>query len=80
MEAAMNQLWLERGARLKVVRWPFVNSPLKGRKRGMLRGVIADIGMLRDIVATIGPWRIFAQIRGLRGTRTRDAHGPNNVD
>lgn len=75
MEAAMNRLWLEQGARLRVVPWPMVKSPLKGAKRGILRGIVADLGMLRDIVATVGPWCIVTQIRGLRRNRFHDERG-----
>ncbi|CUX79387.1 MAG: family 2 glycosyl transferase [Roseibaca calidilacus] len=80
MEVAMNRLWLDRTARLQVVAWPKVASPLKGAKRGFVAGLVADIAMLRDIVATVGAREILAQIRGLRRNRIQTVTGRARPD
>lgn len=67
MEVAMNARWIEKRARIAVVRWPEVQSPLKFGKRGVLAGLRADLSMLRDIFATIPPHAALLQIWTMRG-------------
>lgn len=71
LEVWMNSRLLAEQARLAVVRWPGVSSPLKLHKMGVLRGILADLRMIRDIFAHISPAMATRQIVGLRGLRTR---------
>lgn len=70
LEVFLNRLWINEKARVAVV--PLAaTSPSKAAKRGLLRGIAADIGMMWDIFGTIGPVAALRQIialRGLRGT------------
>lgn len=74
MEVMMNGDWLRQRARIQVVKWAGVTSPLKGAKHGKIAGVIADLLMVRDIFATVGAMRVFAQIWGLRRLRVTGQH------
>lgn len=69
MEVYMNTLWLKHGARLQVITWPKVASPYKSAKRGLLRGLVADLAMMRDILSTVGAATLLRQIRALRASR-----------
>lgn len=71
LEVAMNRVWIDAGARICVVPWPRVASPMKATKHGFWSGLRADLGMLRDIAQTIGLWRAGWQIWRLRGLATR---------
>lgn len=66
LEVAMNRRLIASGARLAVVHWPGVRSPLKSEKMGLWRGIAADIRMMRDIFRTIGPLEALHQIRTMR--------------
>jgi len=50
----------------EVVRWDFVASPMKSRKRGFLRGMQADFAMMADIFRTVSPVGAIRQIRYFR--------------
>ncbi len=68
-EVYLNSMLLARGARLAVVDWPGVASPSKQRKRGLLKGVRADLRMMADILGVISPATMVRQILGLRARR-----------
>lgn len=67
LEVFLNDLFIERGLRIKVVRWDNVMSPLKHRKHGKRKGLAAEMRMLNDIVETISlsgtPLQISAMMR-----------------
>jgi len=71
LEVWMNNRLLERRARLAVVRWPGVSSPLKFRKVGLVKGALADLKMMLDIFSEISPLTATRQILGLRALRVR---------
>lgn len=62
LEVWMNRLILRKGARIAVVAWPAVQSPLKSGKRGLLAGAAADLRMLSDLMQTIPPLGLLQQI------------------
>ena len=68
-EVWLNGLWIGKGARIAVVPWPDVRSPLKSEKAGFLAGVRADLGMMRDIFRTVSPITALRQIAALRSMR-----------
>ncbi len=65
-EVFLNELLVEEGRPIRIVRWPEVASPAKSDKRGLWRGLLADAGMLVDIAGTIGVTGFVGQIRQLR--------------
>ncbi|KFE35860.1 glycosyltransferase family 2 protein [Thioclava atlantica] len=70
LEVFMNRLWIEHAARIAVVAWPGVDSPMKSAKLGNWRkGVAADAKMMRDIFRTIAPHHALAQILAMRNLR-----------
>lgn len=72
LEVFMNRLWITERARIAVVHWPGVDSPMKSAKLGNWRaGLAADVRMMRDIFRTIAPHRALAQILAMRGLRVR---------
>lgn len=72
LEVFMNQLWIAERARIAVVSWPGVDSPMKSAKLGNWRaGVAADARMIRDIFRTIAPHRALGQIVTMRSLRAR---------
>lgn len=68
-EVHLNGLALGQGARISVVRWRGVRSPLKGAKMGRWRGLWADARMIGDIFRTVPPQRIVGQIARMRARR-----------
>ncbi|EGJ20610.1 glycosyl transferase family protein [Cereibacter sphaeroides WS8N] len=66
IEVFLNRLWIADGCRVAVVRWPGVASPPKAQKRGLWRGIRADLAMLADIFRTIPAPEALHQIRALR--------------
>jgi len=74
-EVFLNSLVIDRNLRVAVVRWPQVESPLKGRKYGIWKGILGDLGMLRDIFRTVPLWAIIRQIHRMRRLRVRAAQG-----
>jgi glycosyltransferase involved in cell wall biosynthesis len=68
-EVWLNAVWIDKGARIAVVPWPGVRSPLKSEKAGLLAGIRADLGMMRDIFRTVSPLKALRQIATLRGLR-----------
>ncbi|MEJ1996763.1 MAG: glycosyltransferase family 2 protein [Maritimibacter sp.] len=69
LEVFMNDLWLEAGFDIAVVRWPEVDSPLKSAKHGKLAGIAADVKMMRDIFRTIPAHHTLRQIFTMRARR-----------
>ncbi len=70
-EVWLNRLFIEHRARLAIVPWPGVRSPLKQAKLGLVSGVRADFRMMRDIFRTVPPLDAAAQIVALRGLRVQ---------
>lgn len=68
-EAWLNDRWLAEGLRVAVVPWPGVASPSKARKRGALRGLLADAAMMGDILRVLPPLAALRQIARLRARR-----------
>jgi glycosyltransferase involved in cell wall biosynthesis len=68
-EVALNRTILDRRARLAVVPWPEVSSPLKAAKRGVWAGLRGDAAMMADIFRTVPPLDAARQIAGLRRLR-----------
>ncbi|MCR8725899.1 glycosyltransferase family 2 protein [Frigidibacter sp. ROC022] len=68
-EVWMNQLCLARRARIAVVHWPDVNSPLKARKFGWIAGLRADAGMIADLLRSASPLTLARQIAGMARLR-----------
>ncbi|WP_102224604.1 glycosyltransferase family 2 protein [Acidimangrovimonas sediminis] len=68
-EVHLNSLALGQGARIAVVRWQGVRSPLKGAKMGRWRGIRADARMMGDIFRTVPPQRLLGQIARMRARR-----------
>lgn len=65
-EVFLNELLIASGRPVRIVAWPAVASPAKSIKRGLWRGVVADVAMLADIAGTIGVMGFVGQIRQLR--------------
>ncbi len=61
-EVWMNRLSIRARARIAVVPWPTVASPLKNRKYGLAAGVMADLRMILDLGRTVAPPRLLRQI------------------
>lgn len=73
LEVAMNERLIAAQARIAVVRWPEVESPWKGSKRGPWEGMKADARMLGDMFDTIAPKHALTQIRLMRQLRVTAA-------
>ncbi|TMV92638.1 glycosyltransferase family 2 protein [Thioclava sp. BHET1] len=72
LEVFMNRIWIAEQARIAVVPWPEVDSPMKHDKLGTWReGLRADARMMGDIFRTIGPVQALRQICRMRGLRVR---------
>ncbi|WP_156894343.1 glycosyltransferase family 2 protein [Rhodobacter xanthinilyticus] len=69
LEVFLNRIWLAEAARIAVVRWPGVESPMKHEKRGWRAGLVADAKMMGDIFRTIPPREAAAQILRMRARR-----------
>ncbi|MGP3695709.1 glycosyltransferase family 2 protein [Rhodobacter sp. NSM] len=73
IEVFLNRIWIAEQSRLAIVPWPRVSSPSKARKRGLLRGLLADLAMLADIFRTIPATEAARQILALRRQSGRPA-------
>lgn len=69
LEVWINEICIATLARISVVSWSGVESPLKSRKFGWLRGAIADVSMVADLVRSVGPTRLVRQIIVMRRLR-----------
>ncbi|MCM5552862.1 glycosyltransferase family 2 protein [Pleomorphomonas sp. NRK KF1] len=65
-EVFLNELLVATGRPIAIVQWPEVASPAKATKRGLWRGLLADVAMLSDIARTIGVMGFVGQIRQMR--------------
>ncbi len=70
-EVFLNSLLIDQQARVSVVRWQGVQSPLKGAKMGWRKGLAADARMIGDMGRSVGWTTLVRQIVALRGMRVR---------
>lgn len=68
-EVWLNGICINAAARVAVVGWGRVDSPLKSRKYGVLNGMVADFRMIVDLLRTAGPWQLVRQIAHMRKLR-----------
>ena len=68
-EVYLNALLIAQEARVAVVKWPGVVSPLKSRKYGVWQGVKADARMLADLSQAVGTVGLVKQVLRMRGMR-----------
>lgn len=68
-EVFLNGLIVENRARIAVVPWPGVISPLKAVKYGWAKGLRADFGMIRDMIRVHSLPRLLRQILRMRQLR-----------
>ncbi len=74
-EVFLNQLLRDKSQRVSVVRWPDVASPSKAAKRGVWRGLRADVSMMADLLR-VGSTRFLArQIYWLHRNHRQTAQG-----
>jgi glycosyltransferase involved in cell wall biosynthesis len=78
-EVFLNRLLMARGDPVAVVRWPGVASPSKASKRGLWRGLMADLRMLRDIAGTISIADMLGQIVTLRRLSAAGLQAPRGL-
>lgn len=70
-EVWLNRVCIDAAARLAIVQWSRVDSPLKSRKYGILPGIVADLRMMSDLLRSAGPWQLLRQIVRMRKLRVR---------
>ena len=68
-EVWLNRICIDATARLAVVEWGRVDSPLKSQKYGVLPGIVADLRMISDLLRTAGPLQLARQIVRMRNLR-----------
>ena len=68
-EVFLNGLLIGQKARISVVRWPGVVSPLKAAKYGVWAGILADIMMMGDLFRAVPPLGLLGQIVRMRRLR-----------
>ena len=68
-EVWLNRICIDAAARLAVVAWDSVDSPMKSHKYGALQGAVADLRMMSDLLRTAGPWQLVRQIVAMRKLR-----------
>ena len=69
LEVFMNSLLIRQSARIAIVQWPEVESPLKGTKFGWAEGLKRDVKMIRDMAQTVGLLGLAAQVYRMRRQR-----------
>jgi glycosyltransferase involved in cell wall biosynthesis len=69
LEVFMNSLLIRQSARIAIVLWPEVESPLKGAKFGWAEGLKRDVKMIRDMAQTVGLLGLAAQVYRMRRQR-----------
>ncbi|AUJ64718.1 glycosyl transferase [Aestuarium zhoushanense] len=69
LEVFMNSLLIRQSARIAIVQWPEVESPLKGAKFGWSEGLKRDVKMIRDMAQTVGLLGLAAQVYRMRRQR-----------
>lgn len=77
-EVWLNRICIDAAARLAVVEWSHVDSPMKSHKYGALRGIVADLRMMADLLHSSGPWQLVRQIVRMRNLRVHLV--PNELD
>jgi glycosyltransferase involved in cell wall biosynthesis len=60
-EVYMNEIFIRRGCRLSVVRWPRVMNVRKYQKFGAWRGALAEAKMIADAAAVLTPYGLVRQ-------------------
>ena len=65
-EVFLNSLLIAQNARIRVVNWPGVISPLKSTKYGLLAGIKADAKMMRDLFRAVPAVGLLRQITRMR--------------
>ena len=68
-EVFLNALVIKSHARIAVVNWPGVVSPLKSAKYGVWTGIKGDVAMMRDLMRAVPLWGLVRQIWAMRGLR-----------
>ena len=68
-EVWLNRICIDAAARLAVVEWGRVDSPMKSHKYGVLQGIVADLRMMSDLLRTAGPLQLVRQIVRMRNLR-----------
>ena len=68
-EVYLNSLLIRQNARIAVVKWPGVISPLKSRKYGLWTGIKADAKMLHDLSQAVGVVGLVRQVVRMRQMR-----------
>ncbi len=63
LEVFMNRLIIEKGMRIRIVKWEKVLNPLKAKKRGFWKGVYSEVLMVRDILQVVSLGEIIRQNR-----------------
>ena len=74
-EVWLNRICIDAAARLAVVEWSRVDSPLKSRKYGVFPGLVADLRMISDLLRSAGPWQLVRQIARMRNLRIAPVSG-----
>ncbi len=69
IETFFNNVIIADKARIKVVFWDNVRSPLKSKKQGFLSGMVADLYMFKDVLKTASLLGIIRQFIALRRLR-----------
>ncbi len=70
-EVWLNRICIDAAARLAVVEWSGVESPMKHHKHGVVQGTIADFRMMSDLLHSAGPLQLVRQIVRMRNLRVR---------
>jgi glycosyltransferase involved in cell wall biosynthesis len=60
-EVYMNEIFIRRGCRIAVVRWPRVLNIRKYEKTGFWRGAMAELKMIADAAAVLTPFGLVRQ-------------------
>lgn len=71
-EVWLNRICINAAARVAVVGWGRVDSPMKSRKHGVLNGLVADFLMIADLLRTAGPLQLVRQIMHMRNLRVHE--------
>lgn len=71
LEVWLNQIFVAENSAIAVIKWDGVESPIKVRKHGFVRGVLADAAMIRDLFKGATPIHLMHQIVSLRRLRVK---------
>jgi len=69
LEAFINRQVMSKRSRIKVVRWPGVQSPFPQSKIGIIKGSLGFVRMISQVMKTTGLIGAIRQIRALRSLR-----------